>query len=949
MNTKELLRQFETKDLEATKIRAKAKFTEQGERSTRYFFNLEKRQQECHTIKTLTRDNLDTITDTRDLIAETYNFYHKLFSAEEMTPTAQQEIFNAYPIPSLPEQNQLHCDAKLTEHELHQALLTMENNKSPGIDGLTTNFYKHFWNLLGPELTNVYNYAFNQGILSTTQRRGIVTLIFKKGDRTRLKNWRPITLLTTDYKILTKTLAIRLRDVLHLLIHTDQTACIPGRTINDNVSLIRDVIHYANETDTPLAMVSIDQLKAFDRVSHDFLHKTLQQFGFGPLFRHWISTIYNHSTSSIKVNGWLTKFINMERGLRQGCALSMPLYILTAEILAIHIRNNANIHGITLNKPEVKLSQYADDTTLFLRDDQSVFESFKTLTLYEHASGAKINLEKCQGLWSGSLKLRSENLLNFQWYNDYLPDKILGLYFGNTDCTKINIEKRIKKIKDTISTWKSRDLSFKGKTLIINGLLTSTLWYTATSTPIPSWAVSDIEQAIYNFFWDNKAPLTTRDILALPTAKGGFNIHRIQPKIEALRLNSIRRLLDPTPAHWKNFTEHFLRTSNMPLGKLTLTTQFSTIHIDKSIPIFHQELLRAWLKFKQHTERINSPSVYIDILNEPLFKSTLIQYEGILPYNKTWITAGITRIKDICYEAIPGLLPIEAIHEIISRQDCSPTRTLHKTAQEFHNIIQAIPQDWLRLIYNPASHPPSTPQPFFKIINTPSDTVDFTRGKTRLFYQLLMNDRYPTIAALQVWHDHLQSTPPFNHRFWKLMYPPMVHNRIGDLNWKIAHRILPTALSLSRMTVYHTSNCRHCALTETIEHLLFNCRETQAFWHQIKPFIENITDKQVTLTSSLVFFGYLRRKNDPLTPSVTNLLNWLISMCRYAIHKSAVDFRLRNETIHPYTIFKLKVQSHLTQQYKLCKLQHTTYYFPLVWGIRDALVKIVDEKLIFNL
>ena len=418
--------------------------------------------------------------------------------------------------------------------------------------------------------------------------------------------------------------------------------------------------------DTPLAIVSIDQLKAFDRVSQDFPHKTLQHFGFGPIFRHWISTIYNNSTSSIKVNGWLTKFINMERGLRQGCALSMPLYILTAEILAIQIRNNTNIHGITINKHEVKLSQYANDTTLFLRDDQSVFESFQTLTLFKHALGAKINLEKCQGLWSGSLKIRSTNLLNFQWYNDYLPDKILGIYFGNTDSTKINIEKRIKKIKDTISTWKSRDLSFKGKTLNINGLLTSTLWYTATSTPIPAWAVSDIGQAIYNFFWDNKAPLTTRDILALPTTKGGFNIHRIQAKIEALRLNTIRRLLEPTPAHWKNFTEHFLQTSNMPLGKLSLATQFNTTHIHKSIPIFHQELLRAWIKFQQHVERINSPSVYTDILNEPLFKSTQIQHDDILPYNKTWTTAGITQIKDICYEAIPGLLPIEAIHEIVS-------------------------------------------------------------------------------------------------------------------------------------------------------------------------------------------------------------------------------------------------------------------------------------------
>ena len=169
LTTKELLSQFELKDLEATKIRAKARFVEQGERSTQYFFNLEKRQQDSHTINTLTRDNLDTITDTRDLITQTHNFYQKLFTAEETILEAQHEMLHAHPIPNLPVQTRISCDAKLTEPELHKALLTMENNKSPGIDSLTTNFYKHFWYLFGPELTKVYNYTFKQGILSTTQ------------------------------------------------------------------------------------------------------------------------------------------------------------------------------------------------------------------------------------------------------------------------------------------------------------------------------------------------------------------------------------------------------------------------------------------------------------------------------------------------------------------------------------------------------------------------------------------------------------------------------------------------------------------------------------------------------------------------------------------------------------------------------------------------------------
>ena len=115
--------------------------------------------------------------------------------------------------------------------------------------------------------------------------------------------------------------------------------------------------------------------------------------------------------------------------------------------------------------------------------------------------------------------------------------------------------------------------------------------------------------------------------------------------------------------------------------------------------------------------------------------------------------------------------------------------------------------------------------------------------------------------------------------------------------------------------------------------ILFDYHEAQAFWSRIKPLTDKITDKQVPLTSSLIFFGYISHKNDPLAPNVSNLLNWLLSMCRLAIHKSAVEFRLRKDTIHPYTILKIKTQSHLTQQYKLCRLQHTTYYFPHVWGI----------------
>ena len=283
-------------------------------------------------------------------------------------------------------------------------------------------------------------------------------------------------------------------------------------------------------------------MNAFDRVSHDFLFACLERFGFGPSFIKWIKLIYHDVSSFVKTNGWLTAFINLERGLRQGCALSMPLYVLTAETMAINIRANPRIHGIRPpeSEEELKLSQYADDTTLLLSDDESINEAFNTFDLYERASGAKINEGKCKGLWCGAFKERTDQLHGFEWYNDFIPEKILGLFFGNVDCTRLNWEVKIQRINNIIAAWRHRELSYKDKALVRNGLLTSTLWYNSTSLPMLAWAISQIEESIYDFFWNYKRHCVNKDILALPLKEGGFNIPRLKTKMQALRLNTLR-------------------------------------------------------------------------------------------------------------------------------------------------------------------------------------------------------------------------------------------------------------------------------------------------------------------------------------------------------------------------------------------------------------------------
>jgi hypothetical protein len=135
---------------------------------------------------------------------------------------------------------------------------------------------------------------------------GIITLIPKKGDLTQLANWRPITLLNTDYKLVTCCLAKRLTAVLPQLITTDQSYCIPNRSIHTNLHLIRDSIDYANQCNLPLAVISLDQASAYDCVEHPYIFHALEKIGFGKNFIKNIRTMYRNAQGLVKINGVLT-------------------------------------------------------------------------------------------------------------------------------------------------------------------------------------------------------------------------------------------------------------------------------------------------------------------------------------------------------------------------------------------------------------------------------------------------------------------------------------------------------------------------------------------------------------------------------------------------------------------------------------------------------------------
>ena len=255
------------------------------------------------------------ITDPSEVPNIWQRYYKQSFSSQHLDENDQQYYIKQLDKNLTPDEASL-CEGPIYEEECLNALNTMKKEKTPGCDGLPAEFYQTFWSILGGDLVQVFNSCYNSGTLSNSQRLGIISLLYKKGDTADPDNWRPISLLCADYKILSKTLANRLLLVIGNVINPDQTCGVPGRFIGENVALVRDIIEYSQAANLPGIIISLDQNKAFDRVEWCYLHRVLKAMGFGPTFLCWIKLLYTNCCQSTEhkwVFNW-TFFVG--RGVR---------------------------------------------------------------------------------------------------------------------------------------------------------------------------------------------------------------------------------------------------------------------------------------------------------------------------------------------------------------------------------------------------------------------------------------------------------------------------------------------------------------------------------------------------------------------------------------------------------------------------------------------------------
>lgn len=315
--------------------------------------------------------------------------------------------------------------------ELEMALAGTRSGKSPGGDGLPAEFYKKHWHLIREDLLEVLQEVAQSGTLPVSFREGVITLLYKKGDRKDLRNWRPITLLNTDYKLFAKVLALRLRTVLQFLIHQDQVCAVPGRRIADSLILLRDSICYVQQRNSPLFLINLDFEKAYDRMAHKFLFDVLRKLGLPDPFIAWVRAMYTGISSRILINGWQTDRVAIASGVRQGCPLSALLFICCVEPLGCMIRDDRSITGVHVpggGGLQNKCVLYMDDINLLCVDVYSVQKALGHAETFCQVSGSKLNLAKCQCLLYNVRGDQAPNGIQI------VPDciKVLGILFDRT-------------------------------------------------------------------------------------------------------------------------------------------------------------------------------------------------------------------------------------------------------------------------------------------------------------------------------------------------------------------------------------------------------------------------------------------------------------------------------------------------------------------------------------
>ena len=819
-----------------------------------------------------------------------HDFYSNLYTRDPECSDSQKYFLDKID-KKVSDEERMVLDKDFTPDEVRKALGKLQKKKSPGSDGLTTEFYVKFWS----ELEDLYFDCLKEceatGELTPSQKKGLIRVSYKKDGRMYIKHYRPITLLNVDVKILTRTLATRMGPVMLSIIHRNQT-CLPGRNISRNTHILLDLIDVINMEGKGAGFILLDEEKAFDKMSHTFMIMVLRKFGFGERFINWIRILYTDIHSAVKVNGHLTNTFSIKRGVRQGCPLSSMLYVLCAEVLAIEIRTNRNIVGYVFNKgkDQHKITLFADDKAVCVTTDNSVLELFNVLDRYEAATNSSINKGKTVGIWTGTFRGKDKKFAGIDWKDNTVVS--LGVYTGNDRalCAQTGFNEATEKIKLKMSYWKTKYMSLKGRIKILNIFILSKLWYILDSHDIPTNDLKSLNQLIKNFIW-NGIHQVNFESLHDRYEEGGIGLQDISTKQNALRINWLKQIL----ACDENHIEKHL--ANVLIGKHMKIYGLKILHysnrFDKDIPSsFYRTAVKAWrVVFKNFI-----PGSVSKIKRDWIYENILLKDDDGRVFKP------------------PSQVPPYAPEFIC---DLPVTAHPREFRGRFKSLIPKINKAFVKLCF-------SNKDNCVMEISTRSGPKDLSLCDFQTLYDSLLFRRKSTNKPwVTKWErENVITSSDWNH-LWKNVHHRSLSQTVQSTLWELIHRNFMCAY-FAKIAYDDDGVCKLCKCEQTERtHIFISCSVINEIYKKFSPLLINICPATLEMKEKIMGLPLTSKEQSNFI-----LRNYVTSAIKHVVFKSrnkdfgnfvntvrslttAIKFFLKNDLIYKWCLakFNLNVQA----------------------------------------
>lgn len=830
------------KETEKLLLRSRHQIYEHGEKAGRLLSHQLRQSISNQLISEIRLESDQVTTDPKEINSAFKQFYQDLYSSQANYSQAEIDLFlDKIQFPNITQDQQELLEGPLTTAEILQAIKSLQNGKAPGPDGFSCDFYKAFSSKLAPLLTDVFLESHTNLKLPQTLSQATISVILKKDkDAQKCASYRPISLLNVDYKILTKVLALRLEKVAPTIIHEDQTGFIANRHSYFNVRRLYNILYSDHSTDHPEIIISLDAEKAFDCVEWSYLFSVLSKFGFGSSFISWIKILYSAPQSSVRTNNLISDYFTLHRGTRQGCPLSPLLFNLAIEPLALMLRTQLMVRGITRGGVTHKVSLYADDLLLYLSEpENSIPAVLDILGLFGRFSGYKLNLGKSI-LFPLNQLARVVDYSQFLFKVEHSSFSYLGIQISATfkDLFKKNFTPLLEKIKSDLSRWSLLPISLAGRVNTIKMVVLPKFMYLFQMVPLflPKIFFNKIDEVVSSFIWDKKAPRIRKSLLQCSKSEGGLalpNFLYYYWSANIVKLSTwVRANREGRGPLWTTLELNSDSTAS------PIAIMCSALPIGRNVKFKNpvvQNTLNIWFQCRRHFD-FKQLLICSPIISNPLFQPALND-SGF----KLWFNKGIVQISDLFVEG--SFLSFERL-----------TKDFDIPKTHFFRYLQIRSFVAKHFITYPGL-PPACP------LEDCLRSGTIVRGQISRTYALLHHIKPESLSNLKKsWESDLNLQ--ISEDLWDLsisrIHSTSICIRHCLIQLKVFHRSYLTKAKLAK--IYNTSDdgCPRCGQSPaTMNHMFWSCNDLSRFWVAIFKVFSHICNRIIDHNPITAIFGVI--------------------------------------------------------------------------------------------